>query len=105
VAHFVAYLLTTENALIMAAVSVSIHTVQLFTPQLEHNSTWGRLLPALPVLLCSAAVWFPGLVDGGIGQRVLLGIVLGAVSGQSYKVLRQSILGDDRRIRHRPEAL
>ena len=102
---FVAYLMTAENWLIMAAVSVSIHTVQLFMPGLERNPTWGRLLPVLPVLLCSAAVWMPGLVDGSAGQRIALGIVLGVFDGQAYKLLRQTILGHDRRINDQTKGL
>ena len=99
------YLLRTEHMLIMLAVSALIALAERFWPALERDPLWARSLPALPVLGCSIAVWFPGLVAGGTAERILLGIVLGAVCGHAYKLTTQSILGNDRRIRDHPTRL
>lgn len=99
-----AYLLRTEHMLIMCAVWVIISLVRSLWPALENNRAWVRALPALPVVACSVAVWIPGLVEGATGERILLGIVLGAMCGHAHKVTKQSIFGNDKRIRDHPRA-
>jgi hypothetical protein len=60
-------------------------------PQLKSSSIGGRLLPFLPLVPTSALVWLP-IYDPAPngGERILLGLVLGAVSGWVYKVITQS---------------
>lgn len=102
---FIDYLARTEHALIMLAVWFSIGIIRRVMPCLEQNGIWLRLLPALPTLLCSMAVWMPGLVEGGTSERILLGIVLGAFCGHVHKIIKQTLLGNDRRIRDHPQRL
>ena len=104
-AGFVEYLLRTEHVLIAVAVWVAISTAQRIVPSLAQNARWVRLLPVLPILGCSALVWLPGLVDGSPAQKVLLGIVLGSACGHLHKLVRQTILGNDKRIRDHPARL
>ena len=104
--QFASYLLRIENVLIMVAVSAMISILQhVFAEQLEHNPTWARLLPATPVLLCSVVVWLPGLAQGSASQKILLGVVLGSFSGYAYKLMKQTVFGNDRRIRDHPKRL
>lgn len=104
--QFASYLLRTENVLIMVAAWSLISLAQrLFEQQLCDNEIWVRLLPLAPVVLCSVAVWFPGLVDGGAAEKVLLGLVLGSVSGHAYKLATQTVFGNDKRIRDHPKRL
>lgn len=103
--NVVEYLLRTEHLLIMVAAWVTISTTHRIFPRLASNTVWVRLLPLVPIAFCSAVVWLPGLVEGPPAQRVLLGIVLGSFSGQAYKVLRQTLFGNDKRIRDRQKRL
>lgn len=104
-AEFVEYVLRVEHMLLMVAVSVLISTAQRLLPSLRQSRTWARALPGLPIVLCSVFVWLPGLVDGDPAQKLLLGIVLGSFAGQANKILRQSLLGNDKRIRDHPARL
>lgn len=99
---FVDYLLRPEHALVMCAVWVVIGLVKRVAPCLESNRTWLRMLPVMPIILCSWAVWVPGLVEGTPAERVLLGLVLGSFCGHMHKFIRQSVFGNDKRIRDHP---
>ena len=96
--EFVTYLLRTEHMLIMLSVSVGISTVGRLAPSVADNANWARALPILPIVLCSAMVWLPGLVGGQLWEKLLLGLVLGSFSASANKILRQSIFGHDKRI-------
>lgn len=100
--NFAAYLLRTEHLLLMLAVSVTVSMAPRLVPALADNPYWVRLLPVLPIAACSAAVWLPGLVSGTVAERVLLGVVLGALCGHAYKMVTQTIFGNDRRISDHP---
>jgi len=99
---FAEYLLRSEHLLVMVAVSASMSLAAKIMPSLNVNPYWVRLLPVIPVLACSAAVWLPGLLDGTVGERLLLGVVLGSLCGHAHKLVLQSIFGNDVRIRDRP---
>lgn len=100
-----AYILRTEHILLMAAVAAVIEAVGRALPGLADNPYWVRLLPVLPMLACSVAVWVPGLVDGSVGERMVLGVLLGSFCGHFHKVVRQTVLGNDKRIRDHPKRL
>jgi hypothetical protein len=102
---FVDYLLQTEHALIACAAWVVLAMVKRVAPCLSENRVWLRLLPVMPTVLCTWAAFWPGLVEGTVGERVLLGIVLGAISSHVYKLVQQSLLGNDKRIRDHPSRL
>lgn len=99
-ADLIDYLMRLDNLLIVAAVWVLISVVNRCFPRMRQTKAYARLAPALPVLLCSAAVWVPGAADPnlGIGSRIFLGIVLGAVVANAHKLLGQTVLGRDARI-------
>jgi hypothetical protein len=102
---FAVYLLRTEHLLIMLAVWVLIWLARRLMPELDRSAVFVRLLPALPIVGCFALVWLPGLVDGVPGEKALLGLVLGAFCGHAHKLAKQSIFGNDRRIRDHPQRL
>jgi hypothetical protein len=93
--------LMAENLLIAAAVWVLLSAFTRAFPKLKAHKVWARLAPVLPIVLCSGAVWIPGTVDPelGIGSRIVLGIVLGALAANGHKILGQTILGKDERIK------
>ena len=75
-----------------AAISVVITTLRGFlsfeSPKAQ--VAVARLLPVLPLLLGLAAGWFAFTPDV---EGVALGLLAGAMSGHSYKVFRQAIVG------------
>lgn len=94
------YLMTVENLSIAVAVWFLISIVCRVFPKIKAHRLWARIAPALPMLLCSAAVWIPGLADPelGGGSRIVLGILLGAISANAHKIFGQTVLGKDARI-------
>ena len=104
-AGWVEYLLRTEHMLIMCAVWIALGAVQTIWPRLARDQRWVRALPLLPIVGCSALVWAPGLVDGEPVEKVLLGVVLGALCGHAWKIAKQTMLGNDKRIRDHPTGL
>ncbi len=85
--------------LIMVAVWVGVSTLQRLFPDLAQDRRWVRALPVVPIVLCSVLVWLPGLTDGTVAERILLGVVLGAFCGHAHKLVRQTVFGNDRRVR------
>lgn len=104
-ADWLAYLLRVEHMLIMCATWAIIAAVQAVWTQLAKQRLWVRLLPVLPIAACSAMVWTSGLVEGGAAEKCLLGIVLGSVCGHAWKITKQTLLGNDKRIRDHPARL
>lgn len=99
-ADFASYLLTVPNLLIVAAVWSLIQVTSRILPSVIDHPITARLMPLVPIAMCSAAVWLPGSVEGdpSIATRIYLGIVLGAMVGHAHKILRQTALGHDDRI-------
>ncbi len=100
-AQLIDYLMRVDNLLVVAAVWVLISVVNRVFPKLKAHRVYARIAPALPILLCSAAVWIPGTADPelGVGSRIFLGIVLGALVANAHKLLGQTVLGRDDRIK------
>lgn len=95
------FLLQPQNLLIVGAVWTALQTLRKVLPKLTSHHIYARLAPVLPLVLASAAVWLPGAVADGttVGSKVLLGLVLGAMVGHTHKLLKQTGLGQDRRIK------
>ena len=94
-----------ESVLIMAAVWVLMSAAKKVFPDKMQLANVARVLPLVPIALCSGAVWIPGLAPSGIevGPRIMLGVVLGAGAGQAHKILKQTGLGRDSAI-EKPKA-
>ncbi len=101
-AGLIDYLMRVENLSIAVAVWVLLSIFCRVFPKVKAHPLWARLAPALPILLCSIAVWIPGVADPelGVGSRVMLGIILGAVAANAHKILGQTVLGNDARIKN-----
>ena len=76
---FAQYLMQTEHMLIVCAVWVLLALVNRCLPELADNAAWARLLPVMPIVLCSVIVWLPDVVEGSTPTRIMLGLVLGAI--------------------------
>ena len=91
-----------ENAGVIAIAAAIMTFVVRVTPPKYRNKGWfARVLPVLPVPLCMAIVFIPGLqvaAELGTGDRLALGGALGCGLAWGFKVLRQTILGKDERI-------
>ena len=60
---------------------------------------YARIDWALPMVFGTALMLVPGMgADFTLGQRVLAGIGIGAVTGMGYKGFRQGLQGKDARI-------
>lgn len=80
-----------QNAGIAVVSMWLIDKVKRAFPHMLENEWVVRLMPFSPVLLTSAMVWLP--VHDPVptsGERILLGLILGAVSGWMYKLIRQT---------------
>jgi len=100
---FLDYFLQTPNLLIAMGSSVLLGAMHRVFPEVRRHHFWARVAPLAPILLCSALVWIPGAGIQGISvaDRIMLGIVLGALSANAHKIFKQSAFGHDSRIRNR----
>lgn len=100
-AAFTDYLLTVANLAIVGASWTILKTVHMVFPRVKAHSLWARFAPVAPILLCSAAVWIPGATGPmTLGARIMLGVILGAMTANAHKILKQTALGHDERIQN-----
>lgn len=90
-----------ESLLTMGGVWVLMSAAKKTAPKIMNTPIAARLLPLVPLALCSGAVWLPGIAPEGIelGPRVMLGVILGSGAGQAHKILKQTGLGKDEAIK------
>lgn len=96
-----AQFLTLPNVALMIAVSAIIVAVTQVHPPLTQSKTYARLAPFLPLVFCAAVVTYAPSAQWSpmpLGDRVLLGLVLGALSGWAYKAFKQTFMGSDDRL-------
>ena len=83
-------LLTHWNALLMVAVWSGIQTARRMLPKLlTGTAPLARLMPVAPMVLCCLAVWIPGPwlnPEETWGQRLILGVVLGALTSNLHNI-------------------
>lgn len=89
-----------ENVLVMGATWIVVGLLYKLVPWFKTAPIGARFQPLMPVVLASGFVWIPGAMPAatGIGERIMLGIILGFSCGHMHKVLKQSGMGDDKRI-------
>ena len=94
------HLLHPSNILIVAFVWIVIGMLRRGLPDAMERPIVVRLLPLMPIALCSILVWLPGVADhvNDGASKAMLGVVLGAMAANGHKIFRQTALGDDRRI-------
>lgn len=90
-----------SNFAIIVATWVLIDTYRRMFPMAARSSISARLEPLLPLLIASGFLWIPGVAQEalGVGDKLVLGIVLGWGTGWAHKFLGQSIRGRDQRIK------
>lgn len=88
-------LLTPQNLGIMIAAWFLIALPKRMFPEFFATPIMKRLLPLMPMLLCMALIWLPGLRPKNVewGWMLILGILLGWGVGHLHKVIGRSILG------------
>ena len=98
--QFIDYLLRTEHLLAVAGVWILLSLFAKLLPRIALTRIYARIVPLLPIVLCSGAVWLPGIAQSGlgVGARIFLGIVLGALVGHAHKIFGQTVLGKDARL-------
>ena len=84
-----------QNGAIMVGSSALIEVARLVFKGFFEKPMVARLLPALPIILCSLAVYLPGVSQAAWGSTLILGIVLGTFSMAAYKMYKQTFLGKD----------
>jgi hypothetical protein len=100
-------LLRPENLYLMAGVWILLEVLKRVAPRLVAHQLYIRLSPLLPLALCCAGVWIPGVADPAAtaGIRILVGLVLGYTVAHSHKIVTQGILGRDPRLLKMPGAI
>lgn len=87
-------LLTYWNVLLVVAVWTVVQTIRgMFPGWLSKGGKLASVVPALPIVICSAAVWIPGpwlTSDASWGERVVLGVVLGALTANGHSIVKKT---------------
>lgn len=88
----------------MAGVWVLLETLKRVLPPIPAGHWWWRISPILPILLCSAGVWIPGIEPEDITpiSRILTGLIIGYAVYHSHKVVFQAVLGKEDHMSFRP---
>ena len=84
-------LLTYQNVMVMLSSWAVIETAKKMFPPFFRSPVGLRILPALPMLVCLAGVWLTSSwqPDATVGERVTLGIVLGAGTANLHAILKR----------------
>lgn len=90
-----------ENLAVVVGCWIVITTAQRAAPEFFKRPIVARLLPIFPLVLCTAALWLPGVAQAAmsIGDKILLGLLLGFAVGHAHKIITQAGLGKDARIK------
>lgn len=93
-------ILKPENMAVVVGVWVIITTAKKAVPEFMSHPILVRILPVIPIVLCVAAMWLPGVgqTDMAVGDKILLGLLLGFAVGHAHKVVKQAGMGKDARI-------
>ena len=91
-----------ENLYIVIGVWILITTLHRVVPELKSKAWWARVQPVLPLVLCNAAMWLPGVAQAEMstGDKFILGTILGFSVGHAHKVVKQFGFGQDERIKN-----
>lgn len=84
-------LLSYQNVLVIIAAWFIVTTLRKMFPAFFVVGWGERLLPLLPAAVCQVLVWVTvrWQPDAEWGERVLLGLVLGALTSHAHSVLRR----------------
>lgn len=92
--------LNVPNALTLGLVYLTHATLKRIFPKTWRKSSLARAEPALPIAFAFGLQWVPGLATvTTLGPRIAMAVFIGAVAMMGRKVLLQTFLGRDPRIR------
>ena len=66
------------------------------------EKVWARLLPLLPLLVCAGLYFLAAPVGLTFSEKLMMGLMLGALTGHGDKALKQTVRGQDDRINAPP---
>lgn len=93
---------TPQNLAVALGVAVLITSLRRALPQVFERPSVARALPLLGVPLCVGAMWIPGVAAAeglGVGDKIMLGLVISWGVSWAHKALSQSVLGRDESIK------
>jgi len=84
-------LLTYQNVLVMIGTWVLVVTARKTAPKFFTDGFGKRLLPLMPLVFAQALVWatIRFQPDATVGERIILGIILGAIAANGHSVLKR----------------
>lgn len=84
-------LLTYQNVLVIIAAWFAVTTLRKMFPRFFVERWGSRILPVLPAIVCQILVWatVQWQPEASAGERVLLGLVLGAFTANAHSILRR----------------
>jgi len=84
-------LLTYQNVLVIMGAWFIVETLKLMTPKFWLSKHGANLLRLMPMIVCQGLVWvtIKWQPDASVGERILLGIVLGGLTAHSHDILKQ----------------
>ena len=89
------YIVTWQNCLIVGAAWCLIQWLSNIYPKAMQSHWAKRLKPGAAGFWCSICMWIPELEPEGLGvvSRLLMGIILGAVSVNLHTLVKHTIFG------------
>jgi len=83
--------ITPEMGVLTVACWAVLESLRRLVPKLEKSSVWWHVLPILPELIGVGLAMIPvAAAEGaGIGDRILLGIIAGALASKGRKVIKR----------------
>jgi len=95
-------ILQPQNVAVVLATAVVIYSFQRAFPAFFAKPAVVRVLPLVSMPICIGLLWIPGLAAGaqvtGVGDRVMLGIILSWGLTWAFKVVRQTGMKKDKRL-------
>ncbi len=88
--QFAEVILHWHHLAIIFVVGGGLELFKHLAPQLTARSLYRRLQRLIPLVLCSAAVWLPGVSPcHESGPRILIGLILGMTTLTGYDMLKK----------------
>jgi hypothetical protein len=84
-----------ENLMVVVAVWVVVNRFSKAFPKILRMAVVRKVWPLVPLVLCISAMWLPGIAQSSlaIGDKILLGLVLGGAEEIAHKVLKKWLGG------------
>lgn len=100
VASLTSFFLSPVLLIMAASIYLILFGIGKYLPKLGTNSTYNRVLPVLPELLGFGATFLsaykvPFEFSPWVLQHVVVGLWMGMLSSKAFKIVDQTVLGND----------